>query len=75
MVLNSPTDQGVYVRETCADDSTELRCANVGFNSGSGALNLPVTQNVPLSIFVDSFGSDPFSTTAGPFTLILVMIP
>ena len=72
IVLNSPTDQGVYVRSSCDSFESELGCADFAGGGQSEALTLAVTGGVPLFIIVDSDG---FAAAAGPFNLLLVLNP
>jgi cysteine-rich repeat protein len=77
VVMNSPTDQGIFARSTCNDDATELGCASFAPGGASEALSLAVTAGVPLYLFVDATLNifDPSAGTAGPFTLIVVQTP
>ncbi len=62
------TDQGLYLRSTCADASTEIACAPAG---NSATLSRPVSAGVPLAVFVDGTAK----SAAGPFTLTLTLTP
>lgn len=65
LVLNSATDQGIYVRTDCKDTATELGCSDASPGGTNETLDVPVTTGVPVTIFVDGFAPG----EAGPFTL------
>ncbi len=74
LVMTSATDQGLYVRSTCADAGTEIGCANFAPAGASEALSLHVSAGVPLAIIVDSTTfSGP--SEAGPYTLFVALNP
>jgi hypothetical protein len=68
IVLQSGTEQGVYVRTACGEPSTELGCASAAAAGVDEQLDLAVEGGVPLSIFVDGAGpgeSGPYALTLG----------
>jgi cysteine-rich repeat protein len=68
LTLESATDQGMSVRTTCADDMTELGCADDESGGTNETLSVAVTAGTPVFIIVDGYL---FDTDAGPFTLTL----
>jgi hypothetical protein len=70
LVLNSATDQGIYVRSACADTATELGCSDASPGGTDETLDVPVTAGTPVTIFVDGFAPG----EAGPFTLTVTVM-
>lgn len=72
VALDSPTDQGVYVRTDCVDGASELACVDDQLGGATEVLLTPVTSGVPVTIFVDGYAP----TEAGPFTMdVSVLVP
>jgi len=71
LTLQSATDQGLYVRASCADPDTEIRCLDEEPGGRDELLIFPVQINVPVSIFIDA--ADP--AQAGPFKLLTALEP
>jgi cysteine-rich repeat protein len=75
LTLVSVTDLGVYVRTTCADDTTFVGCADAAFpgnpngSEDTEVTTVAVTAGVPLTIFADSFTA----ADDGPFTLTIAV--
>jgi cysteine-rich repeat protein len=73
LTLVSVTDLSVYVRTTCADDTTFIGCADEAFPGNANGsedtelTTVAVTGGVPLTLFVDAFTIP----DNGPFTLTL----
>ena len=67
IVLQSASDQGIYVRTDCNSIATELGCVDSYVGGTDEILSLPVDGGIPLTIFVDGWPYDP--KAAGPFTL------
>ncbi|MFO0555265.1 MAG: hypothetical protein U0271_43210 [Polyangiaceae bacterium] len=67
MVLSSATDQGIHVRTDCTDSATEAGCADAEVGGTDENLQVPVTANQPITIFVDAY----FDGEEGPYTLTL----
>jgi hypothetical protein len=65
ITLQSATNQGVYVRKTCADPASEVGCLDDAPGGTNEVLVVPVEASAPVTIFVD--GSEP--AASGPFTL------
>lgn len=53
VAVNSTTQQGFYIRTSCADATTEIACAEASFMGTETALDVPVHGGVPLTIVVD----------------------
>jgi len=51
--LSSAKNMGLYIRTSCAAQSTELGCADSLPSGGTEVLDVPVTAGTPLTIFVD----------------------
>lgn len=66
IVLQSATDQGIYVRAECNNSATELGCVDSYYGGTDETLSLAVNGGVPLTIFVDGYYSP---MQAGPFTV------
>jgi len=64
--LSSATDQGLYVRTTCNDWSSEVACIDEAFGGDPEMLYLQGTAGTPLTVFVDGFNTP---AEAGPFSL------
>jgi cysteine-rich repeat protein len=71
LVLSSQTDQGLSVRSTCLDESTELGCADMQVAGVDETLDVMVTGGVPVFIFVEA---DDLSEE-GPYTLTVSLTP
>jgi cysteine-rich repeat protein len=67
VMLNSTTQQGVYIRASCADAASEIACADAAFMGAATTLDVPVTGGVPLTIFVDGHEAG----SQAPFSLML----
>ena len=65
IVLQSATDQGVYVRTACADGATQLDCRDIEVGGIDELLEVVVNGGEPISIFVDAY----VPGEEGPFTL------
>jgi cysteine-rich repeat protein len=80
LVLTSSTDLGLYVRTTCATDTSEIACASTSPAGASESLSFAVQAGVPLTVLVDG-GEDIFppfpseDANDGPFTLSLFQTP
>ncbi len=66
LTLSSTSDQGMYVRTTCSDATSEIACADRGPGGTNEVLSLPAAGGVPVTIVVDGFES---SAQAGPYSL------
>jgi cysteine-rich repeat protein len=55
LVLSSMTDQGVYVRTSCADSMSEIECIDGVAGGTDEKLRVTVVGGVPLTIFVDGY--------------------
>lgn len=66
--LDPDADMGLYARTDCVDGASQLGCADVNFMAGmqEETLVIPVTADVPVTIFVDAYQSD-----GGPFSITL----
>ncbi|MRG96247.1 hypothetical protein [Polyangium spumosum] len=71
VTLQSATNQGVYVRESCEDPASELGCLDDQPGGAEEVLVVPVDAGTSLTIFVD--GSKP--AEAGAFTLQTALEP
>jgi cysteine-rich repeat protein len=67
LTLSSATDQGIHVRSDCADENSELGCADDFLGGSQETLSLAAQAGQPLAIFVDAFEPG----EEGPFTLTL----
>jgi cysteine-rich repeat protein len=60
-------DMGVYARTDCLDGATQVGCSDVNFQGNQDeSLTIPVTAQVPVTIFVDAYQS-----AGGAFALTL----
>ncbi len=71
LTLQSAADLGLYVRSTCDDDKTELACIDSQIGGTDEVLDVPVTQGVGITIFVDGYTA----AQLGPFTLLTSFAP
>ena len=71
LTLNSAADLGLYVRSDCADEATEIDCVDAEFGGTPETLQVPVTANVPVTIFVDGY----VASESGPYTLTVAFMP
>lgn len=71
LTLNSASDQGVAVRSTCLDASTERTCADAEVGGTNEVLTFAGTAGVPLTIVVSAFSTG----DEGAFTLTLTTVP
>jgi hypothetical protein len=65
--LESATNQGIYVRTDCADQSTELGCIDAHSGGTNEVLELPIEGGQTVYIYVDGYLDAGY---AGPFTLM-----
>jgi len=70
--LESATDQGIYVRTDCADQSTELKCVDASTGGTNEVLELPIEGGQTIYIYVDGYWD---VAHAGPFTLVATWGP
>ncbi len=58
LTSTSDEDFGLYARTDCESGATQIGCSDVNFNPGMNdeELTIPVTANVPVTIFVDAYG-------------------
>ena len=68
--LTSQVDLVLYARSTCADENSELGCADFAFD-GTESIDFPVTAGDSVTLFVDGFGFD--SSEQGPYTLTVAI--
>ncbi len=68
--LASATDQGVHVRTTCTDTTSQVACVDAQVGGTDEHFAVDVTMGTPLTIIVDGFAD----TEAGPFTLSLTLV-
>lgn len=57
LTSTSDSDFGLYARTDCLDVATQLGCSDVNFQAGMNdeSLTIPVTNGVPVTIFVDAY--------------------
>jgi hypothetical protein len=64
--LASASDQGMYVRDTCADSDTQLACIDAAAGGSDELLrHVLLTGATPISLFVDGY----MAGEEGPYTL------
>ncbi len=70
--LDSETDQGIYVRDTCGEMTSQLGCTDVQVGGQTETLAVPVQGDVPTTVVVDGYAS---TAEAGPYTLTYQYFP
>jgi len=68
LTLDSASDQGIYVRTTCSDWSTEIACVDQAFGGDPEMLYIQATAGTAYTVFVDGFNTP---AEAGPFSLAI----
>ncbi|WP_437285073.1 DUF4215 domain-containing protein [Sorangium sp. So ce406] len=71
LALSSATDLGLYVRTSCADADSQIRCEDSAAAGRVERLELDVDGGAPLFIFVDTYSV----ADAGRYTLNLAFTP